>query len=63
MSNRNLFIQTVWVDRNKTVHSQTKNLLRGQWVRVNGMQARVLNILNNRAVLWMQKDKMVAVFQ
>mgnify|MGYP003688760477 CR=1 FL=1 len=63
MTNRNLFVKTVVLDSNKSVFQQTKNLLRGQWVFINGMMARVANNAGGVAVLMMHRDKMLAVFR
>lgn len=63
MTKRNLFVQTVVLDSNKSVFNQTNKLLRGQWVFINGMLARVANTAGSVAVLMMQKDKMLAVFR
>ena len=59
---RKLFVATVIVDRHTTTAMQLKDYLRGQWVMVRGMMARIVNIVNGVAVLWMKKDKMIAVF-
>ncbi len=63
MTKRNLFIKTVYLNSNKSIFNQTRNLLRGQWVFINGMMARVVNNAGGVAVLMMQRDKMVAVFK
>jgi hypothetical protein len=57
-----LFVKTVIVDNHSSIVSQLSKYLRGQWVMVRGMMARIVNVVNGRAVLWMLKDKMVAVF-
>lgn len=62
MTNRKLFVSTVYVDRNRSVASQVNGYLRGQWVKINGMLARVVNVANGKAVLWMQRDGMFAVW-
>lgn len=59
---RALFVKTVVVSSARSLVAQLKGLLRGQWVLVNGMKARVVNFACGRVVLWMQKDKMCAVF-
>lgn len=59
---RGLYVPTIYLDGNVSVAKQTKNLLRGQWVRINDMLARVVNVTEKNAVLWMQSDKMVAVW-
>lgn len=60
----NLYVQTVYVSNNRgdSIADQLRGYLRGQWVRVNGMTARIVNIVNGHAVLWMQRDKMIAVW-
>lgn len=60
--NRKLYVSTVYVDRNRSVASQVNGYLRGQWVKINGMLARVVNVANGKAVLWMQRDNMFAVW-
>lgn len=63
MTNRKLYVSTVYVDRNKSVAAQVRNYLRGQWVKINGMLARVVNVVDGQAVLWMQRDGMLAVWR
>lgn len=63
MTNRALYVPTVYIDRNRPVTDQVRGYLRGQWVKVNGMLARVVNVTNNQAVLWMQQDNMFAVWK
>lgn len=62
MTNRKLFVKTVWVKSDMSVARQLRGLLKGQWVNVNGMMARVVNNVGNAVVLWMKSDAMVAVF-
>lgn len=59
-----LFVKTVYItnDNGNSVYAQLTGYLRGQWVNVNGMRARIVNFVNGRAVLWMQSDNMVAVW-
>lgn len=57
-----LFVRTVYVNSNTSVAAALAGYLRGQWVNVNGMKARIVNHTRNRVVLWMQDDKMIAVF-
>jgi hypothetical protein len=59
---RKLYVKTVYIDRNRPIASQVENYLRGQWVKINGMLARVVNVANGKAVLWMQRDNMFAVW-
>ena len=51
-----LFVKTVIVDAHSSVASQLRGYLRGQWVMVRGMMARIVNIVNGKVVLWMKKD-------
>ena len=57
-----LFVTTVYVDDNASIAAQLSCYLRGQWVMIRGMRAWIVQIVNGRAVLWMNKDKMIAVF-
>lgn len=57
-----LFVTTVYVDDNAPIAAQLSSYLRGQWLMIRGMKARIVQIVNGRAVLWMNKDKMIAVF-
>lgn len=59
-----LFVKTVYVnnDRGASIYAQLTGYLRGQWVNVNGMLARIVNFVNGKAVLWMKKDDMIAVW-
>lgn len=59
----NLFVPTVFLDRNRSIADQVRNALRGQWVKINGMMARVVNVTGDTAVLWMQNDKMFAIWR
>lgn len=58
-----LYVQMVAVRDNASVASQLNGYLRGQWVYINGMRARIVNHVGNQVVLWMNNDKMVAVFR
>lgn len=60
---RKLYVQTVFLDRNRSIAAQVRGFLRGQWVKINGMLARVVNVANGNAVLWMQRDGMFAVWR
>ena len=60
---RNLFVQTVYLDRNQSIANQVRGYLRGQWVKINGMLARVVNVTDGQAVLYMQRDSMFAVWR
>lgn len=46
-----LYVKRVVVDSNKSVWQQLKGALRGQHVFINGMKARVANIVNGVVVL------------
>lgn len=59
---RKLYVATVYLDRNRSIANQVDGYLRGQWVKLNGMLARVVNVVNGKAVLWMQRDGMFAVW-
>lgn len=63
MRNYRLYVPTIYLDRNKSIASQLRGYLRGQWVKINGMLARVVNVTNGNAVLWMKNDNMVAVWR
>lgn len=56
------FVKTIGVDTSKSVARQLFGFLRGQYVYVNGMMARVVNHTGNRVVLWLLRDKNFAVF-
>lgn len=56
------FVKTVIVDSNAPVASSLSGYLRGQWVFVNGMMARIVNHTGSRVVLWIPKEKDFAVF-
>lgn len=61
---RTVFVKTVYVNRDKSasVAKALKGYLRGQWVEVDGLRARVVNHTGKNVVLWMMADKMVAVW-
>lgn len=52
----NLYVKRVVVDSNKSVWQQLKGAMRGQHVFVNGMKARVANMVNGVAVLAMKNE-------
>lgn len=56
------FVKAVAVNSNQSVAAQLSRYIKGQWVIINGMMARIVQVVNGRAVLWMKSDKMVAVF-
>ncbi len=58
-----IYVRMVSVDDNKSVSDQLKGYLRGQWVYIRGMRARIVNHIGNQVVLWMNNDKMIAVFR
>jgi hypothetical protein len=57
------FTKTVAVSSNGSVAKQLNGLLRGQWVLINGMMARIVNVTDNAAVLWMHADKMPSIWR
>lgn len=63
MRNYRLYVPTIYLDRNKSIAKQLRGYLRGQWVKINGMVARVVNVTDGNAVLWMKNDNMVAVWR
>lgn len=63
MTNRKLFVHTVYVKRELSMVDQLRGLLRGNWVRVNGMKARLVSVNDKNVVLWMKSDQMLAVFR
>lgn len=57
------YVSTVYVSNNKSVTMQLRDYLRGQWVNINGMKARIVNVTKKQTVLYMLKDDMLAVWQ
>jgi len=57
-----LFVNKVAVSSNESIANQLRGYLRGQWVLINGMTARVANHTGSFVALWMQEDKMLAVW-
>lgn len=62
-NNRNLFVATIVLNSNRMIADQLRGVLRGQWVLINGMMARIVNVTNTNVALWMHRDAMVAVFR
>jgi len=56
------YVSMVGVYDDVSASAQLKGYLRGQWVYIRGMRARIVNFVNGRVVLWMKNDKMIAVF-
>lgn len=57
------YVKTVGVQSDRSIASQLAGYLKGQWVYVNGMMARIVNHTGSQVVLWMKGDKMLAVFK
>lgn len=62
MRNVSWFVKTVGVRDDRSIADQLRGYLRGQWVMVRGMRARIVNVVGSTVVLWMKDDKMMAVF-
>lgn len=63
MRNYRLFVPTIYLDRNVSIVKQLAGHIRGQWVKINGMLARIVNVTKDHVVLWMKSDNMVAVWK
>lgn len=50
-----LFIAKIYVDSQKSIYKQLRNVLRGQWIFINGMTGRVVNITDGKVVISFNK--------
>lgn len=60
--NAYLYVNKIALNSNKPLMGQLRGFLRGQWVLINGMTARIVNVTEKNVVLWMHADKMMAVW-
>lgn len=60
--NMYLYVPMLAVSANAPLMNQVRGYLRGQWILINGMKARLVNVTEKNVVLWMKQDNMMAVW-